>query len=153
MESINDYMMNDHREVDAIFERARNAAEAADWAGVERDGEMFLRRIERHIEMEEKILFPAFDEVSGMSGAGPSQTMSSEHELMRPMFTQMREATQANNMASYLQAANSLHELLQQHNMKEEQMMYPMADQALGQQAAQSLVGELKKRALVATTA
>jgi len=72
---------------------------------------------------------------------------------MRPMFAQMRAAAQSHDMAQYLQAANSVHEILQQHNMKEEQMMYPMADQALGQQGAQSLVRELKKLALVATTA
>lgn len=153
MEPINDYMMNDHREVDAIFERARSAAASADWTTVERDGEMFLRRIEQHIVMEETVLFPAFDEASGMSGAGPSQMMCSEHALMRPMFAQMRAAAQSHDMAQYLQAANSVHEILQQHNMKEEQMMYPMADQALGQQGAQSLVRELKKLALVATTA
>lgn len=148
MEPINDYMMNDHHEVDAIFERARAAAETADWAALERDSEMFLRRIERHIEMEEEILFPAFDEASGMAGVGPSQTMIEEHVMMRPMFAQMREATQAHNAAQYLAVAQTLHELLQQHNMKEEQMMYPMTDRALGPDDAKKLVVELKQRAL-----
>lgn len=148
MEPINDYMMNDHREVDAIFERARDAAAAADWAGLERYCGLFLERIERHIEMEEEILFPAFDEASGMTGAGPSQTMTEEHEMMRPLFAQMRAAAQAHDGKRYLEASQALYEVLHPHNMKEEQMMYPMTDRALGPEGARQLVVELKQRAL-----
>ncbi len=150
MEPINDYMMNDHREVDAIFERARAAAAGADWTGLERDCALFLARIGRHIEMEEEILFPAFDEASGMSGEGPSQTMRAEHEMMQPMFAQMRAAANGHDAAQYLDVSQTLYELLHQHNMKEEQMMYPMTDRALGPDAAKQLVIELKQRALAA---
>ncbi len=148
MEPINDYMMNDHREVDAIFERARDAASAADWAGLEQGCEQFLARIERHIEMEEEILFPAFDEASGMAGVGPSQTMIEEHEQMRPLFAQMREAAKAHDGKRYLEVSQAAFEILHPHNMKEEQMMYPMTDRALGPEGARALVVELKERAL-----
>ena len=147
MEPINDHMMRDHREIDAIFARSQDAAGASDWASLESNGAMFFARIGRHIELEEDLLFPAFDESSGMSGGGPTGTMRSEHAEMEPMFERMRDAIAARDAARYLAVARTLHELLQQHNLKEEQMMYPMLDQALGSDAL-AMVVELKKRAL-----
>ena len=147
MEPINDHMMHDHREIDAIFARSRAAAGLSDWAGLARDGVTFLARIGRHIELEEDLLFPTFDETTGMSGGGPTETMRSEHAEMQPMFARMRAAIEGRDSAQYLQVAQTLHELLQQHNLKEEQMMYPMLDRALGPDAV-AMVAELKKRAL-----
>lgn len=147
MEPINDYMMKDHQEIDAIFMRSRDAAATSDWIGLQRNGESFLGRIGRHIEMEEELLFPTFDETTGMSSGGPTETMRSEHAQMQPMFAQMCAAIDAKNAAQYLQVSQTLNELLQQHNMKEEQMMYPMLDRALGGAAAKMVV-ELRKRAL-----
>jgi hemerythrin-like domain-containing protein len=134
MQLISDYMNKDHRHCDEAFARAENRAAAGDCAGLERDGGTFLREIERHIEIEEKLLFPAFEEKTGMS-SGPTQVMCMEHEQMRGMFAQMRAAIEAQDTKQYLSTAQTLHMLLQQHNMKEENMMYPMLDQALGEDA------------------
>ncbi len=65
---------------------------------------------------------------------------------MRGMFAQMRAAIEARDAAQYLDIAETLHMLLQQHNMKEESMMYPMLDQALGE-GAQCLLAQLKSLA------
>lgn len=132
MSSVNDYMTNDHRECDSIFERADHAAKAGDYVALEREASEFLRRITSHIALEEKLLFPAFEERTGMSEAGPSVTMREEHRLMEVMFADMRQAVAAKDAAAYRKAAGSMIELLQQHNQKEEMMMYPMLDDALG---------------------
>lgn len=148
MELINGYMLNDHRECDEIFVRASEAAAASDWTALERHAGDFLGRIGRHIEMEETLLFPAFEENTGMGEGGPTATMRGEHAQMRPMFAQMREAITQRNAPQYRQVSQALHELLQQHNMKEEQMMYPMLDQSLGDDASRMLE-ELVKRAQI----
>jgi hemerythrin-like domain-containing protein len=128
---ISDYMNRDHKHCDDAFARAEDRAAASDWPGLTRDGGMFLREIERHIGLEEKLLFPAFEERTGMT-SGPTETMRLEHEQMRGMFAQMRAAIEAKDTALYLGVSETLLILLQQHNMKEESMMYPMLDQALG---------------------
>ncbi len=148
MEPINDYMMKDHRDCDEIFDRARDAADAGDWDTASRAAGSFLARIERHIELEEDLLFPAFEESSGASAGGPTETMRSEHVQMRPLFEQMRSALAAKNARQYGEAAQALHEILMQHNMKEEQMMYPMLDQSLGNDGATRMVAQLRERAL-----
>ena len=102
MQLINDYMTRHHKECDAVLTRADEAAAASDWAAVERDAGTFLREIERHIETEETLLFPAFEERTGMTDGGPTATMRMEHEQMRGMFRQMRAAIPARDARRYL---------------------------------------------------
>lgn len=145
MESINDCMMKDHAACDAAFSRAADAARDADWPKLQIEAGHFLAHIARHIELEEELLFPAFEEGTGVSAGGPTGTMRSEHVQMQPLFAQMRNAAAAKDAASYLDASQALLEILQQHNMKEEQMMYPMLDQLLGAQTATAMVGECRR--------
>jgi hemerythrin-like domain-containing protein len=144
MESISSYMQQDHVVIDGIAERAVGAAEARDWDVLARDGAEFLRRLRQHIEVEEKVLFPAFEQRTGMSAAGPSVQMRVEHEQMRPILAQMLTAVAAQDGAGYQRATRALLDILMPHNMKEEQMMYPMLDEAMGEDA-QALLTEVKK--------
>ena len=134
MQLISDYMNEDHKHCDAAFALAEERAAARDWTGLARDGGTFLREIERHIEIEEQLLFPAFEEKTEMT-SGPTETMRSEHEQMRGLFAQMRAAIEGKDAEQYLGIAETLLILLHQHNMKEETMMYPMLDEALGEDA------------------
>ncbi len=144
MESINDTMMKDHAACDAAFARAAEAARCANWPVLQREAGAFLAHIARHIALEEERLFPAFEESSGMSAGGPTEMMRSEHVQMQPLFAQMRDAAAAQDAAAYFDASQALHDILQQHNMKEEQMMYPMLDQSLGADAAAAMVEECR---------
>ncbi|MCD6672794.1 MAG: hemerythrin domain-containing protein [Burkholderiaceae bacterium] len=132
METINDYMMKDHQVIDGFFERAEEAAKAADFATLEREANEFLTRIAVHIDVEDRLLFAAFEERTGMTQAGPSVTMREEHREMEPIFDAMREAVAARDAAGYLSAAAQLVQILTPHNQKEETMMYPMIDDAMG---------------------
>ncbi|MCG3189812.1 MAG: hypothetical protein LKCHEGNO_02312 [Burkholderiaceae bacterium] len=136
MESITDHMQQDHVLIDGYAERAATAAETAAWSDLEREAGEFLRRLRRHIEMEEVVLFPAFEERTGMVQAGPSVQMRMEHEQMQPILEQMQTAVAAHDGAGYRQASHALLEILVPHNQKEEQMMYPMLDQAVGDDAS-----------------
>ncbi|HKB53557.1 MAG TPA: hemerythrin domain-containing protein [Ramlibacter sp.] len=143
MESISSYMQQDHVVIDGIAERAVAAAQARDWAALTRDGAEFLRRLRRHIEAEERVLFPAFEERTGMSTAGPSVQMRLEHEQMKPILAQLDAAVAAQDGAGYQRASKALLDILVPHNQKEEQMMYPMLDEAAGADA-QALLADAK---------
>lgn len=142
MELISTYMISHHRSCDAAFARAEKSAFDADWPGLEREAGSFLSELERHIAAEEELLFPAFEERTGMSG-GPTETMRMEHEQMGGLFSEMRAAIQARNAEQYLRASRALLAVLQQHNTKEENILYPMLDQELGDDAAM-LFGQLR---------
>ena len=51
----------------------------------------FLNEMERHFQMEETVLFPTFEEISGMRH-GPTQVMRMEHQQMRNLLARMSEA-------------------------------------------------------------
>lgn len=146
MESITAWMQQDHVLIDGILERATAAAQAGDLAALEREATLFLQRLERHIDMEENLLFPAFEERTGMTAAGPSVQMRAEHEQMQAIFLQMRAAVAAKDAAGYRQASQALLEVLVPHNLKEEQMMYPMLDDAMGADAS-ALLADVKEMA------
>lgn len=139
-ETISTYMQRDHDLIDGIAERAAAAAVAGDWAALERDGSEFLRRLRRHIEMEEDLLFPAFEQRTGMAAGGPSVQMREEHVQMQPILAQLQSAVDGKDGPGYERAARALLEILVPHNQKEEQMMYPMLDEAMGADAQELLV-------------
>ncbi len=146
MESISSYMQQDHVVIDGIGERAVAAADAGAGPVLEREGSEFLRRLRRHIGMEEQLLFPAFEQRTGMTQAGPSVQMREEHDQMQPILAQMQTAAAAGDGAAYQRTTRALLEILVPHNQKEEQMMYPMLDEAMGAEA-QALLAQVKAMA------
>ncbi len=67
---------------------------------------------------------------------GPTQMMRMEHAQMRQLFDDMRQALERQDRNDYLGASETLLILMQQHNLKEEQMLYPMSEQTLGEDSA-----------------
>jgi iron-sulfur cluster repair protein YtfE (RIC family) len=51
---------------------------------------------------------------------------------MRDLLQEMAKAVAAGNQNGYLGLSETLNMLMQQHNLKEENMLYPMADRVLG---------------------
>ncbi len=78
---------------------------------------------------------------------GPTSMMRYEHEQMRSLFAQMSQALQAQRSDDYLGASETLLIMMQQHNAKEEQILYPMLDQMLAAQA-ESLMPQLEARGI-----
>ncbi|MDC0358952.1 hemerythrin domain-containing protein, partial [Oligoflexia bacterium] len=87
----------------------------------------------RHFAMEEEVLFPAFENASGMSQGGPTFVMRMEHDQMRGVLDQMGTLMAAGNFEDVKDQGDTLLMLIQQHNIKEEGMLYPMCDEHLEQ--------------------
>lgn len=136
MNTFSSYMGDDHHHCDELFAAAESAVEKGDWAGAAEAHERFLGGMQRHFAMEEEVLFPAFEEATG-SNMGPTSVMRHEHEQMRQLFDEMTQAFDQQQVQDYLGASETLLILMQQHNAKEEQILYPMTDRMLeAQQAA-----------------
>jgi len=61
--------------------------------------------------------------------------MRLEHQQIRDTFDEMNNALASGDLEEFLGQAETLLILMQQHNIKEEQMLYPMCDRALGSAA------------------
>jgi DUF438 domain-containing protein len=127
------YMSDDHHRCDELYAAAEAAVEGGDWALAQAAHRQFLSAMERHFSMEEGELFPAFEAASG-SAMGPTTVMRHEHEQMRVLLEEMTQALAAQQVDDYLGVAETLLILMQQHNAKEEQILYPMSDNLLAAQ-------------------
>jgi iron-sulfur cluster repair protein YtfE (RIC family) len=122
----------DHRRCDSLWAKVEVAADRDDGAAVRESFAPFAAGMERHFRMEEEVLFPAFEDATGMHGGGPTQMMRFEHVQMRGLLTQLAGAVERGATREVLDLGDTLLMLVQQHNAKEEAMLYPMADRALG---------------------
>jgi hemerythrin-like domain-containing protein len=120
-----------HKLCDEDFAAAEEAAQRRDWSACAAAFGKFREGLLAHFGVEEEQLFPAFERQTGMTG-GPTQVMRYEHGQMRDLVSQLEQAQAQRDAEAFSGAAETLLVLMQQHNMKEENILYPMCDQALG---------------------
>ena len=131
MSSISTVFTEQHHACDTIFADAEAAVADANWPLAEEKFNAFADAMACHLGNEEEVLFPAFEQKSGMMG-GPTGVMKYEHIQMRGLIDEMKADVEKKDREHYLSASETLLILMQQHNVKEEQMMYAMCDRALG---------------------
>ena len=131
MASILNFMTQDHRHCDDSYAAAEEKVAAGQWDEAGQSWTIFRSALETHLNREESFLFPAFETQTGNT-QGPTAMMRMEHEQMRSLVAEMDEAIVARDADSFLGLAETLMILTQQHNMKEEQILYPMIDQVVG---------------------
>ncbi|TPH14263.1 hemerythrin domain-containing protein [Litorilituus lipolyticus] len=130
MTSIPDYMTSKHRECDDYFTEAESAVAKDNWSEAETKWQLFSDEFAQHLSQEEETLFPQFEQATGMT-AGPTQVMRMEHQQMRALVQDMNNALEKKLKDEYLGLSETLMVMMQQHNMKEEMMLYPMMAQHL----------------------
>lgn len=131
MVTLVDYMSDDHGHCDDFFAEAENAVSSGDWAKAGSSFDTFRKTMARHFVLEEVILFPLFETRTGMT-AGPTMVMRDEHGQMNGVLDAMSSAVASRDADTYLGYAETLLMLMRQHNIKEEQILYPMMDDVFG---------------------
>ncbi len=140
-----EFMRDDHRVCDHFYADAENALAAKDIEKAKELFESFYRATNHHFDMEERELFITFEKRTGMMG-GPTQMMRYEHQQLRSLLESMKSALNENRQDDFFGIGESMMIMLQQHNMKEEQMLYPMIDRVLGNDA-ELMIQTLKEMA------
>lgn len=129
MTTLADFMSTDHKTCDEAFARAEEAALDNNWGLAEADFATFRNGMDRHFRMEEEVLFPALLNANGP--VGPVQVMRMEHAQMNDLIEQMAASLAARDSKEYSGLSETLLIVMQQHNLKEEQILYPIADRIL----------------------
>jgi len=140
---ISQFMTQEHRDCDTEFAAAEQAAANGDWAKAEEDFLAFSNDTLRHFKREEDELFPAFEAQTG-SSEGPTQVMRYEHEQVKGLIGKLAGALESQDKDAYLSLCESMMILLQQHNMKEEQMLYAMCDRVLSPETKNNTLEKMK---------
>lgn len=130
MGKLSHYMTDKHRHCDDLFINCENAIQKQNWHYAEAHWPNFVSELETHLQAEEQVLFPQFEAATGMT-QGPTAVMRMEHGQIRQLVSQLQQAIVEQDQAAFAGQADALMMLLQQHNMKEEMMLYPMSEQHL----------------------
>lgn len=130
MSSIQGFMTQHHKTCDELLIDAEGKLAAGNWDDFAASWTEFEQETLHHFQLEEEILFPEFEAQTGMTG-GPTMVMRQEHAQARALMEQMGVAVNDKNTDKAMGIVESLMILIQQHNMKEEQILYPMSDNHL----------------------
>ena len=139
MGDIGEAFAHDHRRLEQALEQSAVEVGAGQWEAAAAAFAAFRRGIERHMEVEEQVLFPAVED-----GAETPLTaiLRKGHRDLRVFFDEIGDALAARDGEEYGRIAASMRALLERHDEKEEAELYPAAQKRLGAGAA-AAVGRL----------
>ncbi|MGF1761167.1 hemerythrin domain-containing protein [Photobacterium sagamiensis] len=143
MAIIKNFMTEHHRNCDHLLVEAEGPLAEGNWAEFSNKWNQFEAETLHHFDLEEEILFPEFEAKTGMT-SGPTMVMRQEHTMVRALFSQMQQAISEKASDRAMGIVESTMLLIQQHNMKEEQMLYPMSDAHLAN--GEELVAQMKAK-------
>lgn len=118
-------LVKQHQECDDQLNRVEVALHKQDFASAGRNFRLFNEQLEDHFRLEEERLFPAFEKATGMT-EGPTEVMRMEHQEIRALRDQLMAEIEEGEAASALASLDTMNVLIQQHNIKEENILYPM---------------------------
>ena len=139
-QSVTQLLSEHHKHCDHLLAASERAALDRNWEEAARLHADFSRDLESHIRAEETILFPAFESSTGITD-GPTQVMRVEHAQILQLLCAMRDSIGSRNGEDFGGQAETFVILMQQHNLKEENILYPMCDTSLSAKS-----GELVER-------
>ncbi len=119
------FMGEDHDRLDGIFKEFKNAKNTNKNKAKILFSE-FKNGLQRHIEWEEEILFPLFENKTGMRDEGPTAVMRMEHRTIKDFLEKIHSGLGRNVQTNNLEEELVL--VLTEHNGKEEDILYPWID-------------------------
>ena len=145
MTTIFEFMSVDHDRLDEIFEGFKKLKED----DINGAGKLFLdfkTRLSQHIAWEEGVLFPVFEEKTGMRDTGPTAVMRMEHRHIENFLEAIGEKVLAGELEGVDAAEAGLLEVLGSHNQKEENILYPAIDNLTSEQEKEQMIASMTEK-------
>ena len=122
--NLHEYLIAAHRRCRLLLGEVRHQVNGDAWVTAQQQCRALCVEMDGHFTDEEQILYPLFEQATAMP-RGPTEIMRYEHDQMRELMEALYQAVAAANPVQFEQLAASLQLLLQQHNVKEETILYP----------------------------
>jgi iron-sulfur cluster repair protein YtfE (RIC family) len=142
MTTILEFMSIDHDRLDSKI-RTYSADKLVD---IERAESIFLSfksELERHIIWEEDILFPVFERKTGIKDGGPTSVMRTEHIQIKNHLQEIKKKLHAKKTQDPCKEEVALLKVLESHNQKEENILYPGIDNLTSEQEKELMIKEM----------
>jgi hemerythrin-like domain-containing protein len=133
--SITHFVASDRRRMDDLLEEVDDLVSERAYADARDCFAEFLEDFARHLQMEERLLFPLY------AGLGETQRaqidrLSSEHAALRSLTLRISRAIVQEDARAFVDGYEELLELSQAHERFEEETVYPGLDATVRAQAA-----------------
>ena len=126
--TISGFFQGDHDRLDALLQSFQ-ALKRENFSKAKDAFTRFKSGLERHIRWEEEILFPLWEDKTGMVDGGPTFVMRHEHRRIEEQLRAIDQNLVQDN-ADDAEPEQVLLAMLAAHNLKEERVLYPAIDQA-----------------------
>ncbi|MDO8647652.1 MAG: hemerythrin domain-containing protein [Candidatus Diapherotrites archaeon] len=151
MEKPTAILSNEHKNIMKVIQALNNECESIEGGG-KIDRAFFEKAIDFirnyadrfHHAKEEDILFKEVCKDSVEMHCNPTEQMLFEHDAGRNFVKGMEEGLQKNDKGKVLENARGYAQLLQEHIYKEDNIFYPMADQALSGKVQKAMIERFK---------
>jgi hemerythrin superfamily protein len=124
--AITTFYEKDHDRLDELFKTFQRL-KRSDFAKAKDAFKEFKVSLQRHIVWEEDLLFPMWEEKTGMVEDGPTPMMRSEHSQIKQLLDAIHQKVEGQNPETDREE-QALLNLLGSHNRKEERALYPAID-------------------------
>jgi iron-sulfur cluster repair protein YtfE (RIC family) len=140
--TICEFYEQDHDRLDKLFKTFQKL-KRSDFAKAKEAFKAFKFGLQRHIVWEEGVLFPLWEEKTGMSEGGPTFVMRAEHRQIGQQLEAVHDKVGDQNPDSD-QEEQALLDLLGTHNIKEERVLYPAIDQLTSPEERETVFRNMK---------
>ena len=103
----------------------------------------FKSELEQHIIWEEDILFPIFEKKTGIKNAGPTSVMRMEHIQIKNHTQEIKRKLHAKKIQDLCKEEVALFKMLESHNQKEENILYPEIDNLTSEQEKEQMIKQM----------
>ena len=139
MTTILEFMSVDHDRLDNKI-RMYSTEKLVDIERAESIFLFFKSELERHIIWEEDILFPVFERKTGIKDGGPTSVMRMEHIQIKDHLQKIQRKLRAKKIQDPCGEEVALFKLLESHNQKEENILYPGIDNLTSEQEKDQMI-------------
>jgi len=140
--TISAFYEQDHDRLDELFKTFQKM-KRSDFPKAKEAFKAFKFGLQRHIVWEEDVLFPLWEEKTGMSEGGPTFVMRAEHRQIGQQLEAVHDKVGDQNPDSD-QEEQALLDLLGTHNIKEERVLYPAIDQLTSPEERETVFRNMK---------
>lgn len=146
--AITAFMMRDHAKIGGMAQRFVLLKEADPPAA----GRLFSQlkmKLLRHMAWEEEVLFPLFEEKSGLSIFGATSSIRAEHRQIRNLLGHIDRAFKRKSGKDTHLLEQTLISLLKTHDKKEDEIVLPWVDRVVEEDEKGDLVSMMTRNLAV----
>ena len=126
MNTTDNWLVHDHGEYEELLSHCREAVESEDWESVKHIFTEFIQRLKAHVDLEEQVLYPAYESKSA-APKEPTDSLRHEHDKLIQYLRGMLPICSTRNSEPFLECLVEFEKLLIKHHEKEEDIFLPMA--------------------------